>query len=268
MYLSCFRSFLLSCGRPCSRSAVFYVTVHLYTRCTFFLRSQLFSTTPLILLSLHLSLLLFWLNCLFLRCTCHFLICFFFAFAYFKEYLQIPPKLVEKYSPINLRSNSSISEKSTINDILLAIELINKVQDELKAENKLLLDALKYGFDSLTSRFNPLSATLFTLNTKVTSLDTRIWTLKSTSLFTHSPLTGSEVISEFAEHDRSNSNVLAHGLPESSASDFIAKIVESMKSLLKLSFQLSFGAPVEFKAILFGKLTSNFPRPFEIIFCD
>jgi hypothetical protein len=76
----------------------------------------------------------------------------------------MPPKPVEKHSPKNLRSNSSASGKSTIDDVLLAIELMHKAQAELKAENKLLLDALRHGLDSLTSRFDLLSATLSTLS--------------------------------------------------------------------------------------------------------
>ena len=180
----------------------------------------------------------------------------------------MPPKLVEKYSPINLRSNSSTSGKSTINDVLLAIELMHKAQDELKAENKLLLDALRHGLDSLTSRFDTLSATLSALSTKVTSLDARVLALESTSPSTQSPLSVSDVISEFAERDRCRSNVLAHGLPESSASNFAAKIAEDKSSLSTLFSQLSLGAPVDFKVIRLGKLSSNKPRPVKIIFCN
>lgn len=94
-------------------------------------------------------------------------------FAYFKEYLcnlyliinyfhlnlPMPLKLVEKHSPINQRSNFSTSGKSSIYDVFLAIELKQNAQYEPKAENKLLLDALRHGSDSLTSRFDSLSAT-------------------------------------------------------------------------------------------------------------
>lgn len=106
------------------------------------------------------------------------------------------------------------------------------------------------------------------MSTKVTLLEARVLELESTSVSTQSPLSVSDLISEFAECDRCRSNVLYHGPPESSASNFAAKIVEDKSSILTLFSQLSLRAPVDFKAIRLGKLSSNKPCPAKIIFSD
>lgn len=57
--------------------------------------------------------------------------------------IQMSPVLVEKHSPIITHSSSSISMISIIDYVLLAFEFMCKIQDEMKAENKLLLDTLR-----------------------------------------------------------------------------------------------------------------------------
>lgn len=57
---------------------------------------------------------------------------------------------------------------------------MHKVQAKLKAENILQLNVLRHGLHSLTSWFDTLSATLSTLNSKVSSLDARILIFEST----------------------------------------------------------------------------------------
>lgn len=184
----------------------------------------------------------------------------------------MPPKLMDKSSPMSTRSTSSstvssvTSKPSTIDDVLLAIDDLRKVQMDIKTDNKKLAAALKRGLDDLTSRIDNLMSDISVLNTKVNALDNRILALESTTQSPLSSLSISDVLSELAERDKCKSNIIIHGLPESPLTDYALKFNEDMKNVNAVFSQLSLVNPVDFKLIRLGKTTSTSSRPIKVIF--
>lgn len=172
-----------------------------------------------------------------------------------------------KSSPVLTRSNSSSATKQIkgTDDILKAIECIRSSQDKLLAAHNSLGNELKSSLNTLTSRFDSLATEISELRNKVDHLESKVLALESNnSANPSSPIT--DVIQEFTERDRCKFNVIMHGIPESTSTNFSTRVNDDKIIVRDIFLILSTDIPNEFKPFRLGKPTSSTSRPIKVIF--
>lgn len=177
-------------------------------------------------------------------------------------------------SPVSTRSSSSASIKSAaitksdpLHDILKEITGIRASQDKLMSSHKELSRNVNLRFDQISSRFDSMLSEFTELRNKVNILESKILKLESSSSDVPS-LSFSNVVQEFTERDRCKSNIIVHGIPESTSADLSTKINDDKKVLKSVFSKILADPPKDFKPIRLGKFSpsSTSSRPIKVIF--
>lgn len=128
----------------------------------------------------------------------------------------------------------------------------------------MLVEELKSRLDMLTNQHNNLKTEVSDLHNKIKFLGVRVHTLESNFSVTSSPVSFTNALHKFAEHDKCKFNVIVHGLPESSSSDINDKITDDKKSFFVILTELFITTPD--KPIRFGRNVSSNSRPTKVLF--
>lgn len=163
----------------------------------------------------------------------------------------------------NIQASTSKTDPS-IKDILKAIDGLRDTQIKVSTDNKALGVELKQRLDTLASRFDVLSNEITALRTKVFTIDERVLTLESNSQPAQQ-LHMSDVIHEFSEREKCKSNIIVHGLSESSSNLPSSKISDD-KIALSALFMKFIDTSYDFKSFRLGKSSPSSTRPVKVIF--
>lgn len=176
-----------------------------------------------------------------------------------------------KSSPVLTRSTSSssnllqsTSSKSdpSIADVIKAIKALRSTQDKLIADNKILGDELKLRLDTLTSRLDTLANEITILRTKVDTIDTRVVALESKSQSTSI----SDIVQELTARERCKSNLIVHGLPESTATVTSSMLADDKTAINTILTKMSIEPTIDYKLIRLGRQSPTSHRPIKLIF--
>jgi regulator of replication initiation timing len=188
----------------------------------------------------------------------------------------MPPKVTKSpalsdtgLKPLTRGASSVLSQSE---DILKAIAALQASQEKLLKLNKqncekqlAQFNELKENLGSISSQITELKAENSSLRAELSTLKSKIHELEASS--TSSPESSViQLVREISERDSCSSNVVAYGIPESSAPSLREKIADDVKLISDTLAPLSVSISSDVKLFRIGRNVKNSARPLKIIF--
>jgi len=179
---------------------------------------------------------------------------------------------------IGLKDPPPLSSPSALlssDEFQRAIRDITKTQNETLVQCKSLrvsfnskFDELKASINTITSQLGELRSENATLRVDLTSLERRVTTMESNPMPSDNVNHVSNLLQELSDREKCLSNIVVHGLPESTQLLPAARISDDIKCINEFILPFSLSLPANPKLFRLGRVNADSykPQPLKVVF--